>query len=269
MVTKKLTLALRSPVLAEWTKGRWYAGRITKLAPKYVRVKCFDGTAKEFGPRSSKVVAVRCTLSFNKHNCGPYGPEHVKVLSALKKPPSTTRNKWVVSEYKVPYRGKFRWEWHVGKLIKIQKAKDKRTPSTCVVAFNNGQVLRRYRPEGVLYISHPAPYVLSGPYEKEDVDQATGDVPRSPLPLPAPKASKPSPKQIPVQPKVGLKVIGMAPGFFQGYYTGIITQVKQDDGIFVISFDNGKTLGAPKAVRWFRPISGQFTGTPLDRPGRT
>jgi hypothetical protein len=178
-------------VLAEWSEGCWYAGKITTITKKSFRIKFLDGGQKIYGCRSSKVLPVKSALPFDTDNCGPYGIKHARYLASLKSPPATKNARWVVSEYRAN-GGK--WEWHVGKVVKVKRSKRADAPGSCIVAFNNDEVLERFRPEGVLYVNHPAPFVLSGPYQERDIHHFTGDYPKSPLGLPS-KASAAAPKE--------------------------------------------------------------------------
>jgi hypothetical protein len=227
----------------------------TKKSP---RIIFLDGDRKAYGLRSSKVLPMRCGLPFDEDNCGPYGPEHARHLASLKAPPAKKTARWVIGE--CPARNG-NWEWHVGKLVKVKRGRGPDRPS-CIVGFNNGQVDERFVAASVLYVNHAAPYILSGPYEKEDVDRFTGVSPKSPLRLRS-KASVTGPKERYPQPiplRVGQKIIGAAPRFFDGYYTGVILKMDQEWGLTIILFDNNKTYGYPNAVTWFRPIYNGFKG---------
>jgi hypothetical protein len=100
---------------------------------------------------------------------------------------------------------------------------------------------------------------LSGPYDKRAIEQMTGEAKDSPL---RQRRAKRSTQVIPrwALPEIGQKVLGTAPTAFNGWYTGVITEIRKDANIVIITFDNGKTLGAPNAVTTYWPLLPNFKG---------
>jgi hypothetical protein len=253
----KTTTALRkgSLVVAERRRGRWFAGKISCLTNTDIQVMFFDSRTKLYGRRSSKVVAIKTKLPFKQDACGPYGAEHASLLAQIKDVSWRGSQRWVVSQYE---RKRDKLEWHVGRILATKRTKKKETPRMCLVCFNNGDSHWRDVAKTVTYIEHKAPYVLSGPVPSYVRKELVGRDPKSPLPITKP-AEGPTFGRAP--PEVGQMVIARAETAFKGWYTGVITKyVHKDETIVVISFSNGKVLGAPRAVAEFKPISSKFSG---------
>jgi hypothetical protein len=139
--------------------------------------------------------------------------------------------------------------WRVGTLT-VKK------PRQCAVLFNNGDGEHYRDPKRVLLISHPEPYILSGPYSPAQLKRLDVIINGSPLPPPV---------------EIGQRVIAYKD--FDEWYLGTIVDVRETTEsrlpvIVVIHFDNGLKLGYPEVIREFWTISAEFSGEdePYSRP---
>jgi hypothetical protein len=239
-------------VVAEWRPGRWYAGKLYKVTSAHFEVKFIDGDRKDYGKGSAKVLALDAALPFDRKTFGPYSEDHAKLLATRWRPKWPHLNKWVVIELMLGRVRRPKWEWHVGFIVKRHRG---RSFPSCVVRTNTFGETICTRPEGINYIQHDAPYLLSGPYEGSVLQSLIGRNPKSPLPKP--KRTKIIRERPPAPPKIGQRIIGKSS---YGWLTGKIANIRPHEQIVEILFDNGKKLGWPTAVEEFRPISSEFGG---------
>jgi hypothetical protein len=245
-------------VIAEWKPNNWYAGKIYKISKKKMAIRFVDGDKKEFGRRTSKVIVMNSPLKFDKDYCGPYTKDHAEILALRGHRGWSKKTRWVVVERAIKRFGEWEFEWHVGRIIESRK----KVPRQCTVRFNSGGDKVCHRPEGISFLNGNSPYILSGPYNSAEVSEMTGPIATSPLPkAKAPRIIKKPREPQPIRPQIGQRVIGKARSAFSGWFTGVITNIRLEQGITEISFDNGRRLGAPAAVEEFRPVSSGYVGT--------
>jgi hypothetical protein len=242
-------------VVAEWRRGDWYAGKIYRDTSAYFVVAFFDGDLKSYGKKSSKILSLKTALPFSTSNCGPYSENHARSLQKLHRSARPDSNKWVVVELQVGTRLRGRWEWYVGCILERHRG----MPPNCEVQISaSGMTKTCYRPEGIYYVDHKTPYVLSGPYEGSILQSLIGPNPKSPLPKPKPPKIIREPSPSP--PKIGQRIIGTIDLSSNSWLLGKIVNIRPDVDIVEILFDNGERLGWPRRVREFRPISSEYEG---------
>jgi hypothetical protein len=242
-------------VVAEWRRGDWYGGKIYRDTSAYVVVAFFDGDKKRYGRRSSKILALKTALPFSASNCGPHSENHAKSLPTLHRSARLNSNNWVAVELQVGTRFRYRWEWYIGRILERHRG----VRPSCEVQISASRTIKVcHRPEGVYYIDHDAPYILSGPYEESILQSLIGRNPKSPLPKPKPikiiKEPSPSP------PKIGQRIIGKINSSSDGWLFWKIVNIRPGVNVVEILFDNGARLGWPRRVSEFRPISSQYDG---------